>query len=65
MMANENTNLGAIREDNVIVFSGGISALVFPIITIQSPEETDFTLPLNHPVAAVDDDMAKATICIT
>lgn len=65
MMANENTNLGEIREDNVSVFSGGTSAFMVPTITIQSPEETDFTLPFNHPVAEVDDAMAKATICIT
>lgn len=47
-----NTSLGAIREESVMVFSGGISALVLPIITKQSPEGTALTLPLNHPVDA-------------
>lgn len=53
------TNLGAIRDDKVIVLSGGgLSPLEFPIITKQSPEGTAFTFPLNHPVApaTVDDD---------
>lgn len=56
------TNLGAIRDDKVIVLSGGgISPLGIPMITKQSPEGTAFTFPLNHPVApatAADDDDA-------
>jgi hypothetical protein len=51
------TNLGAMREDKVIVFSGGGPGLliVTAIITKLSPEGTAFTLPLYHPVApAVD-----------
>nr|GMD35568.1 uncharacterized protein LOC112492412 [Ipomoea batatas] len=54
------TNLGAIKDDKVIVFSGGISALVLPIITKLSPEGTPFTLPLNHPVAPAVDAISTA-----
>ena len=44
----------------MMVFSGGISALVFPTITRQSPEVTDFTLPLSHPETAVPVAMADS-----
>ncbi|CAA6659683.1 unnamed protein product [Spirodela intermedia] len=40
-----------------MVFSGGISDFELPIITKQSPDETDFTLPLSHPVAPAVDAM--------
>jgi len=43
-----------------MVFSGGISALVLPIITKLSPEGTAFTLPLNHPVAPAVDAISTA-----
>lgn len=46
------TSLGAMMWDNVMVFSGGISAFVLPIINRVSPDGTAFTLPLSHPVAA-------------
>nr|XP_024931809.2 uncharacterized protein LOC112492412 [Ziziphus jujuba var. spinosa] len=41
-----------------MVFSGGGPGLLatIAVITKQSPEETDFTLPLYHPVAPVVDD---------
>lgn len=45
------TSLGAIRYDRVMDFSGGISALVLPMMRRQSPEVTAFTLPLSHPEA--------------
>lgn len=58
------TNLGAITDDNVIVFSGGItSAFVLPIITKQSPDGTDFTLPLNHPEFAAVAAISIARVC--
>jgi len=42
--------LGAIREEKVMVFSGGGPALLWlkAVITKQSPEVTAFTLPLSH-----------------
>jgi len=44
------TILGAIREERVMVFSGGGPALLWvkAVITKQSPEVTAFTLPLSH-----------------
>ena len=47
-----------MREDKVIVFSGGGPGLlaVMATITKQSPEVTAFTLPLYHPVAPAADD---------
>lgn len=54
------TSLGAIREDKVMVFSGGIAAFVFPIITRESPEGTALTFPLNHPAVAGADAMPIA-----
>ena len=57
------TNLGAIREDKVMVFSGVGPALllVMAVITKQSPDGTALTLPLYHPVAAPADDDAIST----
>lgn len=51
------TSLGAIKEDKVMVFSGGMSAFALPIITRQSPEGTALTFPLNHPVDKAVDAM--------
>lgn len=62
---NIHTNLGAIREDKVMVFSGGISAFVLPIITRQSPEVTALTFPLSHPVAPAADAMPSDNPTIT
>lgn len=46
-----------MREDKVMVFSGGGPGLaVMATITKQSPEVTALTLPRYHPVAAVPDD---------
>lgn len=60
------TNLGAIKEDKVMVFSGGGPGLLLAmaVITKQSPDGTAFTLPLYHPVAApaVDDAISTAKI---
>lgn len=52
------TNLGAIREDKVRVFSGGGPDLlaVMAIITKQSPEGTALTFPLYHPDDAAAED---------
>lgn len=52
------TNLGAIREDKVRVFSGGGPGLLAVIATItkQSPEGTPLTLPLYHPVGPAAED---------
>lgn len=57
------TSLGAIREDNVMVFSGGGKALAMDTITRLSPEGTAFTLPLYQPFPpAAADAISEATL---
>jgi len=43
------TSLGAINEERVKRFSGGIPAFDAAIITIVSPLITSLTIPRNHP----------------
>jgi len=49
------TSLGAIRDDNVMDFSGKGPGLPegMAMMTTQSPDGTAFTFPRYHPVAAV------------
>jgi len=49
------TSLGAIRDDNVMVFSGKGPGLPvgMAMMTTQSPDGTALTFPRYHPVAPV------------
>lgn len=55
------TNLGATKDDKVMVLSGKVwpgFGVETATITKQSPEGTALTLPLYHPVVAVAVDDA-------
>jgi len=54
--------LGAIREEKVMVFSGGGPALLWlkAVITKQSPEVTAFTRPLSHQFFSLQSHLHQA-----
>lgn len=50
------TNLGAIRDESVIRFSGGGTILDVPTMVRVSPVFTSFTVPRNHPAILMFDE---------